>query len=178
MLCVVQTRAFTSHCIANHLNINNPIIPLHIFLFSHLMRLREHARDLVSFSARCRCIDAIILKFYGFDFECWVLGAWYVTWCRQRVYMISLCTFTFHILFASRIRLDLWTDTHTFTMRILMFVWFNCVDAVMPFRDDNKYMWYVVGGCVEQAYVHCAHTSSIVIIIVIEVEENRHLRNE
>lgn len=53
--------ALTSHCIANHLNINNPITPLHIFLFSHLVRLREQVSP--SHSLGVGGSDTIILNF-------------------------------------------------------------------------------------------------------------------
>lgn len=78
VLCRQRALSSTSHCIANQLNINNPItIAYFSIFFSRLVRLKEYATDPgITFVCRCRlCVCVSVYRyhyfeFYGFDFEC------------------------------------------------------------------------------------------------------------
>lgn len=77
------TRALTSHCIANHLNINNPIIPIAFSLSSSIFLVRCDWESPSPFiRSRVSVYRCHYFEFYGFDFECWLSVA--CAWCRRR----------------------------------------------------------------------------------------------
>lgn len=170
-LRVCECRSHTLHCIANHLNINNPITIAYFSIFSFGAFGRARAPRLVRSASVYRCH---YFEFYGFDFECcW----WWL--CLRGVDINIVVVFvatTYHIhippthmrshfpidIVNTNIRLN--RHAHHGSWRA------DCLDAVMLF---NEMIIIHVSRWMCGAERMCSTAITIVL-----VEENRHLRNE
>lgn len=101
--CVSYTRALTSHCIANHLNINNPITIAHSRFFSIFSFWCDwESTRPVSPIVVVWCVDAWVYRchyfeFYGFDFECCRSVPVHGVVVTAAAAVFNIVAFTYHI---------------------------------------------------------------------------------